>query len=88
MYLRSQPTEGGMRIQSYTHSLTEKFMGDWAPATPTGLNTSLDYQPDGLVVWPYEGALYAASTHLYAANTPTPPPPHTHTHTRAREHTI
>lgn len=30
-------------------------MGDWSPATPTGLNTSVDYQPDGLVVWPYEG---------------------------------
>jgi len=55
MYLRSTPTEQGMRIQSFTHSLTEDFMGDWAPAAPTGLNTSVDYQPDGLVVWPYEG---------------------------------
>lgn len=55
MYIRSTPTEEGMRIQSYTHSLTADFMGDWAPATPTGLNTSVDYQPDGLVVWPYEG---------------------------------
>ena len=43
-----------MRIQSYTHSLTEDYMGDWSPATPTGLNTSSDYQPDGLVAWPYE----------------------------------
>ena len=55
MYLRAQPTEGGLRIQSYSHSLTTEFMGDWSPATPTGLNTSSDYQPDGLVVWPYEG---------------------------------
>ena len=55
MYLRAQPTEGGLRIQSYSHSLTTEFMGDWSPATPTGLNTSHDYQPDGLVVWPYEG---------------------------------
>ena len=47
LYLRSTPTEGGMRIQSYTHSLTADFMGDWAPAHPTGLNTSSDYQPDG-----------------------------------------
>ena len=39
-------------LQSYTHSVTEDFMGDWAPATPTGLNTTEDYQPDGLVVWP------------------------------------
>ena len=50
MYLRAQPTEGGLRIQSYSHSLTTEFMGDWSPATPTGLNTSSDYQPDGLVV--------------------------------------
>jgi len=60
IYVRSQPTEAGleagsMRIQSFTHSLTDDFMGDWAPATPTGLNTSLNYEPDGLVVWPYEG---------------------------------
>jgi hypothetical protein len=59
MYLRAKPTEGStagpLRIQSYSHSLTEEFMGDWSPATPTGLNTSVDYQPDGLVVWPYEG---------------------------------
>ena len=59
MYLRAQPTEGStagpLRIQSYSHSNTEDFMGDWSPATPTGLNTSTDYQPDGLVVFPYEG---------------------------------
>ena len=55
VYVRSQPTEGFMRIQSYIHSQTSNFMGDWAPATPTGLNSSLDYQPDGLVAWPYEG---------------------------------
>jgi len=61
IYVRSTPTEDGkaakwgMRIQSYIHSLTDDFMGAWAPATPTGLNTSLNYQPDGLVVWPYEG---------------------------------
>ena len=60
MYLRSAPTaperEGGsLRIQSYSHSLTGDFMGHWAPAAPTGLNSSADYQPDGLVVWPYEG---------------------------------
>ena len=55
IYLRSAPTQQGTRIQSFTHSLTDDFMGAWAPATPTGLNTSLDYQPDGLVVWPYEG---------------------------------
>ena len=36
MYLRSTPTEQGMRIQSFTHSLTDDFMGDWSPATPTG----------------------------------------------------
>jgi hypothetical protein len=46
---------GSLRIQSYTHSLTEDFMGDWAAAAPTGLNSTADYQPDGLVVWPYEG---------------------------------
>merc|ERR1719272_1961579 len=50
-----KPTEGGKRIQAFSHSLTEEFMGDWAPAMPTGLNTSTDYQPDGLVVFPYEG---------------------------------
>jgi len=60
IYVRSAPTvdepEGGnLRVQSYTHSLTDDFLGDWAPATPTGLNSSVQYQPDGLVVWPYEG---------------------------------
>merc|ERR1712070_404906 len=60
VYIRSKPTvsekeAGALRIQSYTHSLTEDFMGDWAAATPTGLNSSSDYQPDGLVVWPYAG---------------------------------
>jgi hypothetical protein len=84
MYLRAQPTEGStagaLRIQSYSHSNTADFMGDWSPATPTGLNTSTDCnrpaapalvqsmvytlnladfvcadQPDGLVVFPYEG---------------------------------
>eukprot|EP01079_Euglenida_sp_SAG-EU17-18_P005303 gene5304-948_t len=55
LYLRSKPTESNIRIQSYSHSLTPDFMGSWAPAAPTGLNTSTDYQPDGLVVWPYEG---------------------------------
>lgn len=55
MYLRAQPTENGLRIQSFSHSLTADFMGEWSPAAPTGLNTSSDYQPDGLVVWAYEG---------------------------------
>lgn len=55
MYLRSINTQDNMRIQSFSHSLTDDFMGDWAAAAPTGLNTSLDYQPDGLVVFPYEG---------------------------------
>jgi hypothetical protein len=55
IYIRSTPTEEHLRIQSYTHSLTDDFMGDYSPATPTGLNSSDDYQPDGLVVWPYEG---------------------------------
>merc|ERR1719231_1758865 len=60
MYVRSKPTvheqeAGDLRIQSYIHSLTEDFMGDWSPATPTGLNSSAQYQPDGLVVFPYEG---------------------------------
>jgi hypothetical protein len=60
MYLRSKPTAsepeaGALRIQSYTHSLTEDYMGHWAPTMPTGLNSTSDYQPDGLVVWPYEG---------------------------------
>jgi hypothetical protein len=60
LYVRSTPTEkmaegGSIRIQSFTHSLTDDFMGDWSPATPTGLNSTKDYQPDGLVVWPYEG---------------------------------
>jgi len=55
IYVRSTPTDAGERIQSYTHSLTDDFMGEWSAATPTGLNTSTDYQPDGLVVWPYEG---------------------------------
>ena len=45
---------GNLRVQAYTHSLSEEFMGDWAPATPTGLNSSAQYQPDGLVVWPCE----------------------------------
>lgn len=59
-YVRVTPTEaqdegGSIRIQSFTHSLTEDFMGSWAPAAPTGLNSSSHYQPDGLVVWPYEG---------------------------------
>jgi hypothetical protein len=53
IYLRAQPTEQSLRIQSYSHSTDADFMGEWSPATPTGLNTSLDYQPDGLVVWPY-----------------------------------
>lgn len=60
VFIRSIPTvnekEGGkLRIQSYTHSLTKDFMGDWAPSAPTGLNSSSDYQPDGLVAWPHEG---------------------------------
>lgn len=55
IYLRAQPTENSLRVQSYSHSLSPHFMGDWSPATPTGLNSSADYQPDGLVVWPYAG---------------------------------
>jgi len=58
MYMRSTPTPGhggGLRVQSYTHSLTDDYMGAWAPAVPTGLNATDDWQPDGLVVWPYEG---------------------------------
>ena len=55
LYDRSQPTPDSIRIQSYTHSLTADFMGDWSPTMPTGLNSSKDYQPDGLVVWPYAG---------------------------------
>eukprot|EP00035_Acanthoeca_spectabilis_P032284 m.18167 g.18167 ORF g.18167 m.18167 type:complete len:543 (+) comp5277_c0_seq1:92-1720(+) len=60
MYIRVTPTtpqiEGGsIRIQSYTHSLTADYMGEWADAIPTGLNSSSHYQPDGLVVWPYAG---------------------------------
>ncbi len=60
IYLRSAPTAvepagGSLRVQSYTHSLTEDFMGDWSEATPTGLNSSATYQPDGLLVFPYEG---------------------------------
>lgn len=60
MYVRVTPTtpqiEGGsIRIQSYTHSLTADYMGEWADAIPTGLNSSSHYQPDGLVVWPYAG---------------------------------
>lgn len=51
LYARSTPTTNGLRIQSYTHSLTADYMGDWAPVQPTGLNSSADYQPDGLVVW-------------------------------------
>lgn len=60
LYCRMTPTEheaeaGPLRVQAFTHSLTTDFMGDWAPAMPTGLNSSSHYQPDGLVVWPYEG---------------------------------
>ena len=51
----SEPEGGGLRIQSYTHSLTADFMGNWAPAAPTGVNSSFHYQPDGLVAFPYEG---------------------------------
>ena len=42
MYVRTTPTEGGKRIQSFTHTLTEDFIGAWAPAEPTGLNTTQD----------------------------------------------
>ena len=49
LYVRMTPTPaaaaGTMRVQAYTHSLTSDFMGPWAPATPTGLNSSFDYQP-------------------------------------------
>ena len=60
IYLRSAPTvheaEGGtLRIQSYVHSLTSDFMGNWSSTMPTGLNSSARYQPDGLLVFPYEG---------------------------------
>ena len=56
MYLRSTPTDpAGTRIQAFSHSLTSDYMGEWSPASPTGLNSSSDYQPDGLVVWEYEG---------------------------------
>ena len=60
IYVRSTPTiqeaeAGSLRVQSYVHSLTEDFMGNWSVATPTGLNSSAHYQPDGLVVFPYEG---------------------------------
>jgi hypothetical protein len=55
LMLRASPTEQNMRVQSLSNSLTDDFMGDWAPAQPTGLNTSLDYQPDGLLAFPYEG---------------------------------
>merc|ERR1719456_709473 len=60
MYMRSQPTvhekeAGALRIQSFIHSKTADYMGPWAETTPTGLNSSTDYQPDGLVVFPYEG---------------------------------
>ena len=44
-----------LRVQAYTYSLTDDFLGDWAWTAPTGLNSSKDYAPDGLVVWPYEG---------------------------------
>merc|ERR1711870_184954 len=44
-----------MGMDGYTHTLTEDYMGKWSPAYPTGLNTSKYYQPDGLVVFPYEG---------------------------------
>jgi hypothetical protein len=30
-------------------------MGDWSTTMPTGLNSSAQYQPDGLLVFPYEG---------------------------------
>jgi len=55
MYVRSAPTVDGLRIQSFTYSLTKDFMGEWAPAMPTGLNSSEQYQPDGFLVFPYEG---------------------------------
>jgi hypothetical protein len=62
IYLRSAPTfgqpgadDGTLRVQSYTHSLTEDFMGEWSTTMPTGLNSSAGYQPDGLLVFPYEG---------------------------------
>jgi hypothetical protein len=60
IYVRSTPTVkypvgGTLRIQSYVHSLTEDFMGNWSTTMTTGLNTSAQYQPDGLVVFPYEG---------------------------------
>jgi len=29
--------------------------GDWSTSMPTGLNSSAQYQPDGLLVFPYEG---------------------------------
>jgi hypothetical protein len=60
LYDRSSPTvseaeSGTLRVQSFTYSLTSDFMGEWAPTMPTGLNSSVDFQPDGLLVWPYEG---------------------------------
>merc|ERR1712086_40932 len=60
IYVRSAPTvseeeAGNLRVQSYVHSLTEDFMGNWSAAVPVGLNSSAHYQPDGLVVFPYEG---------------------------------
>lgn len=59
MMLRSTPTErdpsGGLRIQSFSRSLSRDFLGKWSAATPTGLDTAVDWQPDGLVAWPYEG---------------------------------
>ena len=30
-----------------------------------GLNTSVDYEPDGLVVWPYEGIFLGIGTVSY-----------------------
>eukprot|EP01045_Picozoa_sp_COSAG04_P022518 COSAG04_NODE_2559_length_3930_cov_234.160794_2_plen_306_part_00 len=41
IYVRSTPTiqeaeAGSLRVQSYVHSLTEDFMGNWSVATPDG----------------------------------------------------
>jgi hypothetical protein len=56
LYLRSTPTDpDGTRIQAFSHSLTEDYMGNWSVAVPTGLNSSALYQPDGLVAFEYEG---------------------------------
>lgn len=70
MYVRTTPTEKGKRIQSFTHTLTEDFIGAWSPAEPTGLNTTQDYQPDGLVVWPYEG-IYLGIGNIFNPGTST-----------------